>query len=103
MYYEDADYSVKAKKKGIKILYWPSAIVWHKNAGSAGGSGSTLQDYFISRNRMLFGMRYAPLRARFALFRESIRIMFTGRYWQKRGVIDFYRHKFGKGTYGISE
>ncbi len=102
MYYEDADYSMKAHKKGINILYWPQAVLWHKNAGSSGGAGSTLQDYFISRNRMLFGFRYAGVRTKFALFRESIKIFFSGRYWQKRGVIDFYLHKFGKGSYAIS-
>ncbi len=102
MYYEDADYSMKATKKGINILYWPSAVLWHKNAGSSGGAGSTLQDYFISRNRMLFGFRYASLRTKIALFRESIKILFWGRYWQKRGIIDFYLHKFGKGSYATS-
>ena len=102
MYYEDADYSMKANKKGISILYWPHAKLWHKNAGSSGGAGSTLQDYFISRNRMLFGFRFASLRTKSALIRESIKIFFTGRYWQRRGIIDFYLRKFGKGSYEVS-
>lgn len=101
LYYEDSDLSERAKRAGYKIVYVPSAIIWHKNAGSAGGSGSELQDYYITRNRLLFGMRYAPIRSKFALVRESFLLMFRGRYWQKRGVMDFFRHKLGRGSFEI--
>lgn len=98
LYYEDNDFSQRAKKY-FKIYYQPKAILWHKNAGSTGGVGSNLQDYYISRNRLLFGFRYALLRSEVALIRESIRILVNGRKWQKRGVIDYYLGKFGKGSY----
>ncbi len=101
LYYEDADFSERVKQAGYYIYYTPKAIVWHKNASSAGGSGSDLQDYFISRNRLLFGMQYAPLRSRIALLKESILLLKKGRLMQKRGVIDFYLRKFGKGSYSI--
>jgi GT2 family glycosyltransferase len=103
LYYEDSDLSMRVKRAGYKILFVPQSIIWHKNAGSTGGSGSQLQDYFISRNRMRFGMKYAPLRTKIALTRESIRILFTGRKWQKNGIKDFYTGKFGKGSYPVSE
>src|SRR3989344_360711 len=99
LYYEDADLSMRIKKKGFKIVYVPSSIIWHKNAGSAGGSGSMLQDYYITRNRLLFGFRYAPFRSKLALFRESLSLLFRGRQWQKCGVIDFYLGKLGRGSY----
>ncbi|MEX2007772.1 MAG: glycosyltransferase family 2 protein [Candidatus Levyibacteriota bacterium] len=99
LYYEDNDLSQRTRKRGIKILYAPKAVIWHKNAGSAGGSGSPLQDYYITRNRMLFGMRYAPLRSKLALLRESARLLRSGRKWQKKGIMDFYQGKFGKGSY----
>ena len=99
LYYEDADFSMRVKKAGFSILYLPSAVLWHKNAESAGGSGSTLQDYYISRNRMLFGVYYASLRTKLSLVRESIKILTTGRNWQKKGVIDFYLMSFYKGSY----
>lgn len=101
LYYEDADLNERIKKLGYKIWYEPRAVLWHINAGATGGSGSVLQDYFISRNRMLFGMTYARLRTKLALIRESLRIMRTGREWQKKGVKDFYLRKFGRGSYGI--
>lgn len=99
LYYEDADLCMRMKKKNFKVVYVPKSIIWHKNAGSAGGSGSKLQDYYITRNRLLFGMRYAPIKAKFALFRESLKILLCGRYWQKRGILDFYIGKLGKGSY----
>lgn len=99
LYYEDNDLQEKVKKAGYSIIYSPRAIVWHKNAGSAGGSGSPLQDYYITRNRLLFGLLYAPLRARLALFKESIQFLFNGREQQKKAVKDFYLRNLGKGSY----
>lgn len=101
LYYEDADLSQKVKGAGYKIVYAPQAIVWHKNAGSAEGSGSKLQDYYITRNRLLFGMRWAPWRAKLALLKESLTLLFFGRPWQRRGVLDFYLGCFGGGSYSI--
>lgn len=101
LYYEDADLSIRAKKKGFKVIYVPKSLIWHKNAGSAGGSGSVLQDYYITRNRLLFGFRYAPFRSKIALFGESLSLLFRGREWQKRGILDFYLGKLGRGSYKI--
>lgn len=101
LYYEDNDFSQKAQKAGYKIIYSPKAIIWHKNAASAGGSGSSLQDYYITRNRMLFGIKYAPFKSKLALIRESILLLLKGRYWQKRGIWDFYTGRFGKGSFSV--
>lgn len=101
LYYEDNEFSTKAQRAGFDIIFEPKGIIWHKNAGASGGSGSTLQDYFITRNRLLFGISLAPFRTKIALIKESIRLLISGRQWQKRGVIDFYNHKFGKGSYAI--
>lgn len=101
LYYEDNDLSQKVKREGYRIVYSPKAVLWHKNAGSAGGSGSELQDYYITRNRLLFGMRYAPFRSKLSLLRESFRMLPTGRPWQKRGVWDFYLRRFGRGSFKV--
>jgi GT2 family glycosyltransferase len=98
LYMEDADLSERAKKNGWKVLFVPEAKIWHKVSQSS-GIGSALNDYYITRNRLLFGMKYAPLRAKLALLRESIRLFIGGREWQKRGVADFYLGKYGKGSY----
>lgn len=98
LYYEDLDFCMRAKLKGEKILFSPNAYLWHNNTGT-GKSGSSLQDYYITRNRLLFGFRYAPIRSKISLIKESVRLKIKGRYWQRHGVWDFYLNKFEKGTY----
>lgn len=101
LYYEDNDLSQRAKSSNFKIIYNPKALLWHKNAGSVGGSGSSVQDYYITRNRMLFGMKFVPLRSKISLLKESLNLLLRGRPWQKKGIVDFYLGKFGKGSYKI--
>lgn len=98
MYYEDTDLSQRLKKAGWKVLYEPKGMVWHKVAQSS-GIGSGLNDYYTTRNRMLFGMGYAKLRTKVALIKESIKLLLNGRKWQKIGVRDFYLGNFGKGSW----
>jgi GT2 family glycosyltransferase len=98
MYLEDADFCIRAERSGFKILFVPEAKLWHKVAQSS-GIGSSLNDYFITRNRLLFGMRYASLRTKFALVKESVKFLLSGRSWQKVGVRDYYIGKFGRGSW----
>jgi hypothetical protein len=100
MYLEDADICIRARRLGYQLWYIPKAQIWHVNAGSS-GSGSNLHDYFLTRNRLLFGYQYAPLRTKFALFRESLRMLLTARDWQKQGIIDYYKRKLRWGSYPI--
>lgn len=98
LYYEDSDFCLRAKKKGWQVFYFPGAKIWHLNAGSS-SCGSPLQDYFITRNRLLFGLRWAPWRTKQALLRESFRLLLKGRKWQQIGVRDFYLRRFGRGSW----
>ena len=98
MYFEDSDLSHRARNAGYEVLYAPPARIWHKVSQSS-KVGGDLNDYFIIRNRLLFGMRYAPVRTRLALYRESLRLFWKGRPWQKKGVLDFYLGKFGRGSW----
>jgi GT2 family glycosyltransferase len=98
LYYEDADLCQRLKKAGYDIYYVPSAFMYHENASSS-GSGSPLHDYFLTRNQMLFGMKYAPLRTKIALIRQSLKLLLAGRADQKRGIGDYYMGRLGKGTY----
>lgn len=97
-YMEDADLSQRLRKAGWEVLYTPKAKLWHKVSQSS-GIGSDLNDYFLTRNRMLFGIRYARLRTKTALVRESLRLLLTGRRWQKIGIRDYYLGRFGKGSW----
>jgi GT2 family glycosyltransferase len=98
MYFEDTDLSTRLKKVGFDVLYQPKAKLWHKVARSS-GIGSELNDYFITRNRMLFGLKYAPLRSKLALIKESAKFLLNGRKWQKIGVRDYYLQRFGIGSW----
>lgn len=97
LYYEDTDLSERIRKRGYKIYFCPTSVVWHKNAASSGGSGSDLQDYYITRNRMIFSLKFASLRVKAAIARESIGLLLSGRPWQKKGIKDFYLHRWGRG------
>lgn len=98
LYLEDMEFSMKLKKRGFKIMYIPSAKLWHKVSQSS-AIGAQLNDYFIARNRMMFGMSFAPIRAKAALVRQSYILLLKGRKWERRGVLDFYLGKFGKGSW----
>lgn len=98
MYFEDVDLSVRLKKERWRIRYIPDAILWHKVAQSS-AIGSDLNDYFITRNRLLFGLTYARFRTKTALVKESIKFLVSGRKWQKIGVKDYYIKNFGKGSW----
>lgn len=98
LYLEDTDFCLRARKAGFKIFYVPQAKVWHYNASSS-AVGGDLHDYFITRNRMLFGIKYAPLKTKLALIKESGRLLLKGRKWQKIAIKDFYLQKFGKGSW----
>jgi hypothetical protein len=101
LYFEDADLSERIKRAGYAIYFAPKAILYHLNASSSGGAGrgNALQDYFITRNQMLFGFSYAPVRAKIALIKQSLSLRFNGRPEQKKAIKDFYSGKFGKGTF----
>lgn len=98
LYLEDVEFCQRVYKAGFKIVYAPSAKIWHFNAGSS-QVGGDLHDYFITRNRLLFGMKYAPWRTRFNLIQESIKLLLVGREWQKMAVKDYFFRKFGQGSW----
>ena len=99
MYLEDADFCVRARNSGHQNAYIPSSVIWPINAGSS-SSGSELHNYFLTRNRLLFGYKYASTRTKFALFRESIKILVLSKsIWQKKAIVDYYIKKLGKGSW----
>lgn len=97
LYLEDMDFCLRAKKANFKIIFTPKAIVWHKNAQSSQGSGSSLQDYFITRNRLLFATKYAKFKTKLALFKQVL-LDFHSKE-RRLALFDYMRGKFGKGSY----
>ena len=100
MYLEDADFCQRAKIAGFKMAYIPTSKIWHINSGSS-KSGGDLHNYFLTRNRLLFGLRYGRFRTKLALLKESLIQLFDPSVskWQKIGIKDFYFQKFNKGSW----
>lgn len=72
LYFEDADFCERAKRKTINLYYDPHIIMWHKNAQSTGGSGSPLHQKYQQINRIRFGLKYAPLNTKLYLMKNYI-------------------------------
>lgn len=57
-YYEDADWSFRARRKGYELIVFPNVVISHKKSASAGIKGKNLltstQAVLISRNSYYF-------------------------------------------------
>lgn len=98
LYFEDSDLCLRIKKAGYRLVVDPQVKIGHKVAQSS-GIGSPLNDYFLTRNRFLFGMTYASLRTKIALFREAIKKLFIGNPAQKIATRDFLLGNYGWGSW----
>ena len=58
LYYEDTDYCMKVRNKGYKIVYEPTAVLYHKVSASTGGEISPGYIYYNTRNRLIFNKRF---------------------------------------------
>ncbi len=99
LYWEDADFSERARRLGFKVVYFPETWMWHKVSASTGGSGSPTNDYFLTRNRFFYAMRYSSLRTKFAVLRDTVKLILIGRTWQKWGAIDAILGRHGMGQW----
>lgn len=57
MYYEEIEWSYKAKEYGYELLFVPGAKVWHRVAYSSGGEGSVGWIYLNARNECIWANR----------------------------------------------
>lgn len=58
MYFDDTDLCVRMNDAGFKILYVPSAVMWHKVSSSGGGMDSKVYVYYNFRNKFYFMDKY---------------------------------------------
>ena len=93
LYLEDLDFTLRAKKAGIKTIYQPQIVIYHRNSSST-GVGSPLVDYYLTRNRFLIGRRYGSWRLTLALIKEALT-----RNWsspiRRAAFFDFLLNRFG--------
>ncbi len=100
LYYEDADYSLRAKALGLRAAVATRAKMWHEIAASSGGFDSPRQRYWMARSSVTYFRKHTRLwQAPVILFwrtgsaiRTSWRLLRYGRrdslraYW--RGLWD---------------
>src|SRR5258708_13245687 len=101
LYFEDIDLSLRAKKKGIKLIYAPSSKLYHINAGSTTGRGSLVQQYYQTRNRLRFGLQYAGVRAKVALLKEAWELWKSGTQGERLGVQHALEGTWGNQTHKL--
>jgi hypothetical protein len=68
--YEETDWCYRARRANYRCMVVPQSRIWHKVAMSMGGQGSPLQEYYYTRNLLLWAERYLPRNDFTALRRE---------------------------------
>lgn len=59
LYWEDADWGVRMRRQGYRLLYCPASRVWHREGGSVGRL-SAGADYYWVRNGLFFMKKFHP-------------------------------------------
>jgi hypothetical protein len=96
LYLEDVDYCLRTIRAGYKLLFCPSAVIWHKNAGSSGGAGSRTHVYYQTRNRLLFGYKFGLPRVQLTATRLLVQYLFSQSGLERKAALDFLLGRFGK-------
>ena len=63
LYVEDVEWSLRIRAAGFAVVFVPDARVRHKGSAASGGSGSTTNLYYDTRNTIAVTERYARLPA----------------------------------------
>jgi GT2 family glycosyltransferase len=60
-YVEDVEWSLRIRRHGFAVVFVPDARVRHKGSASTGGSASTMNVYYDTRNTIVVCERHSPL------------------------------------------
>lgn len=95
LYWEDVDYSLRAKQAGFKVVCEPTSVIYHKNAGSSEGAGSKLQQYYQTRNRLAIALKYGTWKTRLQACKVAFKYVFESEV-TARAVFDAVFRRMGK-------
>ena len=103
LYYEEADFCVRARTLGWRVVHVPTAHLWHKVSRST-GTDSRLTQYYMRRNALLYLQKHGTFAARLALLAESLRLVLVWTVQKKRdrrtillrAVSDYLKGRRGK-------
>lgn len=80
-YFEDVDYSIRARKHGFEPVCVPESVIWHKESSSTKrnvneGNTSPVKHYLMARNRIIIIKRHATI-AQFVCFMSISNMVMT--------------------------
>lgn len=84
LYWEEADFCVRAQKKGYSIINVPKSKVWHKVSSSTGNKG--IYHYYMKRNMFWFIKCHATIKQRISF----ILYFLFFRIWIESFILIFY-------------
>ncbi len=96
LYLEDVDFSLRVKQLDYQILFCPQSVVWHNNAGSSEGAGSRIHQYYQTRNRLLFFIKYGSMRTKLTGIGLIFRKLINGSAVERKAVFGYLTGQFGK-------
>jgi GT2 family glycosyltransferase len=108
LYYEEAEWSLRMRRGGLRIVVVPSARAWHDAGHGQGGVSRTYQ-YYMTRNRLLIAKQHGNRGVRGAIpssIRDSLVTLRSiardepSSFWpclraMASGYVDFLRGRFG--------
>lgn len=94
-----ADYCLRTRNHRWKLMTICQSRAWFDSHNSVSGFGQP--EYFYTRNRLLFGFKYAPPRAKLSLAVSAVRNYLSGRPWQRRAVLDYFTGNLGSGPFEL--
>lgn len=108
LYYEDTEWSLRARASGYKIIYAPSSHIWHKISRSTKPETNKKVFYYHIRNALLLSKLRAPAHilagvyvwSVFCYLKQIIKIALIPSKRETaemimRGIKDFYKGRFG--------
>jgi GT2 family glycosyltransferase len=109
-YFEDVDWSLRARARGLSVLVVPASVVRHKVSAASGGEASATAIYYSLRNGLVVAERHAPLgrvrtlcrRAEAVLVHVLQAVLFSSRRGEAlRAVVRAWRDFRGNRVGGI--
>ena len=109
LYFEDADFSARARRAGVPVHFLSGPVIEHGVSQSTKSLGSAVLLRYHARNALLFNWNNGPWWVKialpfwsfFAMIKQFLKLLLMpARRPQSRailaGILDFYVHRFGK-------
>lgn len=96
LYWEDVEYSLRARSHGFGCYYYPEAVIWHENAGSSDGAGAPTSRYYQTRNRIWMGWMYGDRVGKKAAARLAVQNLLSSGTVEQKAALDAITLQMGK-------